>query len=176
MFVIQNVVLGSGFLDYDQNDKRINPKKGGETMYWLTKLAQNKVLVGVIMAVVMGVVLLPTTSMAATGTINFGLVYGEATGLGQQDVRTTISRIINVALGLLGIVAVVIILIGGFEWMMAGGNEEKVGEAKKRILAGVIGLAIILSSYALAKFVLFKLYEATTAKDYAAVNDVGPLE
>ena len=145
-------------------------------MYWLTKLAQNKVLVGVIMAVVMGVVLLPTTSMAATGTINFGLVYGEATGLGQQDVRTTISRIINVALGLLGIVAVVIILIGGFEWMMAGGNEEKVGEAKKRILAGVIGLAIILSSYALAKFVLFKLYEATTAKDYAAVNDVGPLE
>jgi hypothetical protein len=135
-------------------------------MYWLTKLAQNKVLVGIVMALVMSVLLLPSVTTAAQGDINFGLVYGESTGLGQQDVRTTVSRIINVALGLLGIVAVVIILIGGFEWMTAGGNEEKVGEARKRIIAGVIGLAIILSAYAVAKFVLFKLYEATTGLDY----------
>ncbi len=143
-------------------------------MYWLTKLAQNKVLVGMIMAIVMGMVLLPTVASAVTttGDINFGLIYGKETGLGDQDIRATISRIINVALGLLGIVAVVIILIGGFEWMTAGGNEEKVGEAKKRILAGVIGLAIILSAYALAKFILMKLYEATTDLDYAQVKDL----
>lgn len=141
-------------------------------MYWLTKLAQNKVLVGVIMAVVMGVVLLPTVTSAATSSINFGLVYGEETGLGQKDIRATISSIINVALSLLGVVALVIILIGGFEWMTAGGNEEKVGEAKKRLMYGVIGLAIILSAYALSKFVLFKLYQATTGEDYATVGDV----
>jgi uncharacterized membrane protein YjgN (DUF898 family) len=145
-------------------------------MYWLTKLAQNKVLVGMIVAVVMGMVLLPSAGALATSTeegdFNFGLIYGKDTGLGSQDIRSTISRIINVALSLLGIVAVVIILIGGFEWMTAGGNEEKVGEAKKRILAGVIGLAIILSAYALAKFVLYKLYEATTGSDYAPVESL----
>lgn len=91
-----------------------------------------------------------------------GVNYGVYTGLGQKDVRVTVGNIINVALGLLGIVAVVIILIGGFEWMTAGGNEEKTGEAKKRIIAGVIGLAIILSAYAIAKFVIDSLVKATT--------------
>src|SRR3989339_1440832 len=133
-------------------------------MYWLTKLAQNKVLVGMVMAIVMGMVLLPTVASAVTttGDINFGLIYGKETGLGDQDIRATISKIINMALGLLGIVAVVIVLVGGFEWMTAGGNEEKTGEAKKRIMAGVIGLAIILSAYAIAKFVIDSLVKATT--------------
>lgn len=91
-----------------------------------------------------------------------GLSYGAATGLGSTDVRTTIASIIRVAMGLLGIVAVVIILIGGFKWMTAGGNEEQVGEAKKWIFSGVIGLAIILSAYALASFVINQLVSATT--------------
>ena len=91
-----------------------------------------------------------------------GVNYGVYTGLGQKDIRVTVANIINVALGLLGIVAVVIILIGGFEWMTAGGNEEKTGEAKKRIVAGVIGLAIILSAYAIASFVINSLIKATT--------------
>ena len=91
-----------------------------------------------------------------------GIGYAADTGLGQTDVRVTIARIIRVAMGLLGIVAVVIILIGGFTWMTAGGNEEKVGEAKKWIFAGIIGLAIILSAYAIATFVINNLVNATT--------------
>lgn len=91
-----------------------------------------------------------------------GLKYGEATGLGSTDVRTTVAQIIRVAMGLLGIVAVVIILVGGFKWMTAGGNEEQVGEAKKWIFSGVIGLAIILSAYALASFIINQLVTATT--------------
>lgn len=91
-----------------------------------------------------------------------GINYGKATGLGEKDVRNTVASIINVALGLLGIVAVVIILIGGFEWMTAGGNEEKTGEARNRIFAGIIGLAIILSAYAIAQFVIKSLTAATS--------------
>lgn len=87
---------------------------------------------------------------------------GETTGLGTGDIRLTVAKIIRVAMGLLGIVAVVIILIGGFTWMTAGGNEEKVGEAKKWIFAGIIGLAIILSAYAIASFVITQLVIATT--------------
>lgn len=83
-------------------------------------------------------------------------------GLSDTDIRVTIARIIRVAMGLLGIVAVVIILIGGFTWMTAGGNEEKVGEAKKWIFAGIIGLAIILSAFAIASFVINSLVDATT--------------
>ena len=105
----------------------------------------------------------PGTPINPVGGANdtLGINYGKATGLGEKDVRNTIASIINVALGLLGIVAVVIILIGGFEWMTAGGNEEKTGEARNRIFAGIIGLAIILSAYAIATFVINSLTSAT---------------
>jgi len=103
--------------------------------------------------------------LAAVGDIGsgdaLGVSYGESLGLGNRDIRDTIATVIRAALGLLGIVAVAIILMGGFTWMTAGGNDEKVEEAKKRIFQGVIGLAIILSAYALATFVINQLIAAT---------------
>ncbi len=94
---------------------------------------------------------------------DLGTEYAAQTGLSSTDVRVTIARIIKVAMSLLGIIAVVIILIGGFTWMTAGGNDEKVGEAKKWIFAGIIGLAIIFSAYALANFVINQLINATNS-------------
>ena len=81
--------------------------------------------------------------------------------LGSGDVRQTAARIINVALGFLGIIAVVIVLLGGFKYMISGGNEEKTGEAKKLIVSGIIGLAIILSAWAITSFVISRLVTAT---------------
>lgn len=80
--------------------------------------------------------------------------------LSQADPRTVIGRIINMALGFLGVLAVGIVLLGGFKWMTAGGNEEKTGEAKKLLGAGVIGLVIILSSWAIANFIISSLNTA----------------
>lgn len=101
---------------------------------------------------------------AATGQLEaedlLGTDFGDATGLGQGDLTTTIGSLIRVALGFLGVVAVVIILLGGFKWMTAGGSDEKVGEAKKLIIAGIIGLAIILSAYAIASFVISSIVGA----------------
>lgn len=87
--------------------------------------------------------------------------FGDTTGLGQADLQDTIGQLIRVALGFLGVIAVVIILYGGFKWMVAGGNDEKVAEAKRLIIAGIIGLAIILSAYAIASFVISSLLTAT---------------
>lgn len=95
------------------------------------------------------------------GTSQIDTVFTDAGTLTSQDVRTTVSNIINVALGLLGIIAVVIILIGGFTWMTAGGNDEKVGEAKNLIMAGVIGLIIIFAAWSIARFVISSLQTAT---------------
>ena len=82
-------------------------------------------------------------------------------GLASADIRVTIAKIIRVAMSLLGIVVVCIILYGGFLWMTAGGNEEQVGQAKSWIFSGVIGLAIILSAYGIATFVINQLVAAT---------------
>ena len=86
----------------------------------------------------------------------------ETTGLGERDPRDIAASVIRVILGFLGIVAVIIILLGGFKWMTAGGNEDKVSEAKKLITAGIIGLVIIVAAFAIATFVLNSLISATT--------------
>ena len=102
--------------------------------------------------------LLPAVVLAAETSL--GIEYGSALNLGSRDIRAVITDIINVLLGFLGIIAVVIILLGGFKWMTAGGNEDKVAEAKKLIGAGIIGLIVILAAYAIATFVVTQL--ATT--------------
>ncbi|MEK7067610.1 MAG: pilin [Patescibacteria group bacterium] len=87
----------------------------------------------------------------------------EQSGLGLQDPRATISKVINITLGFLGIIAVVLILIAGFLWMTAAGNEDKIATAKKLMIAGVIGLIIVLAAFGIAKFVINSLISATGA-------------
>lgn len=92
---------------------------------------------------------------------DLGLKYGAATGLGEVDPRIAAANIINIALGLLGIISVAIVLFAGFKWMTSAGNDEAVGSAKKMLVAAIIGLVIILSAYIIANFVLLNIYQAT---------------
>jgi hypothetical protein len=112
-------------------------------------------------ATTVAMALLPAIAHAQ-GLGNFGLEYVTEIGLGTQDVRVTVARIIRIFMGLLGLVAVVIILLGGFKWMTAGGSEDKIQEAKGLITSGVIGLAIIVSAFAIASFVINSLITASS--------------
>jgi len=96
-----------------------------------------------------------------TGNDPYGISCGANSGLNAGDPRAIIARIINVALGMLGILFVVLIVYAGFMYMTAGGNEENTKKAQKIILYAVIGLAIILSAYAISQFVLNELRNAT---------------
>lgn len=111
------------------------------------------------------VVSFSTTSVAHAQQLEtedfFGDEFTESTGLGQADLKETIGNLIKVFLGFLGIVAVIIVLMGGFKWMTASGNEDKVSDAKKMLIAGVIGLAIILSAYAITEFIVSSVLEAS---------------
>lgn len=86
-----------------------------------------------------------------------GADFASDAGLGDANLVDAIASIIRVAMGFLGIIAVIIILLGGFKWMTAAGNDEKVKEAKKLIVSGIIGLVIILSAYAIASFVITQI-------------------
>lgn len=83
--------------------------------------------------------------------------------LGDTPPTEIAANLIKIILSFLGILAVIIILIGGFKWMTAGGNEDQVAEARKIIVAGIIGLVIILASWGIASFVLSNLITATGA-------------
>ncbi|MBP6884791.1 MAG: hypothetical protein KBC17_03115 [Candidatus Pacebacteria bacterium] len=90
-----------------------------------------------------------------------GLEYGEKTGLGASDIRITVVNVIKVILGLLGIIALSLIIYAGFLWMTAAGNEDNITKAKGIISASVIGLVIILSAYSITTFVFENLVGAT---------------
>ena len=81
-------------------------------------------------------------------------------GFSSQDIKVTIQNIVRIIVGFLGIITVIIILAGGFKWMTSAGNEDKIGEAKKLISAGVVGLVVVLAAYAIANFVVNSLQTA----------------
>ncbi|MEK7203205.1 MAG: hypothetical protein AAB653_02705, partial [Patescibacteria group bacterium] len=89
--------------------------------------------------------------------VNAGLNYAEQIGLSGQDIRITIAKIIRTVIGFLGIIAVGLIIYAGWLWMSSEGDEEKVNKAKLILKNAVIGLIIILSSFAIVSFVLNKL-------------------
>ncbi|HNX11267.1 MAG TPA: pilin [bacterium] len=121
------------------------------------KLMKNLVSFG-ILSLVMGVVAV----LQAHAAIDPGLnVINDEIQLGSEDPRAIVARIINTMMLFLGIIAVVIILLGGFKWMTAAGNEENISQAKKIMGAGIIGLVIILASWGIAQFILTKLISAT---------------
>jgi len=93
--------------------------------------------------------------------VDLGMEYGEQIGLAGTDPRIIIARIIQVALGFLGIIAVVLIMYAGWMWMTSEGNEEKITKAKNILKNAIIGLIIILSAFSIASFILNKLSEST---------------
>lgn len=83
--------------------------------------------------------------------------------LGEASPEELVISIINWTLGILALIAVILILIGGFRWMTAGGNEEKVESAKKTLYAAIIGLVIILAGWGISVYVINNLLEFTDA-------------
>lgn len=78
-------------------------------------------------------------------------------GVGSTDLMTIIGRIINVALGFVGIVLLGALLYAGYLWMTAGGDSKQVDKAKSMIRNAIIGLIIIASSFAIVNFILSQL-------------------
>lgn len=129
----------------------------------LNNLTRKRIAAGVVTLGMAGLLAVPAIAGAQSDT-RFGLDEFTDVGIGQEeDLKGTIAQIINIILGFLGIVAVIIILAGGFKWMTAGGNEDKVAESRKMIIQGVIGLVIIFAAWAIASFVIDQLSTATGA-------------
>ena len=65
-----------------------------------------------------------------------------------------VGLIVQAALGLLGVLFIVLIIYGGIIWMTAAGNEESVKKATSTIKHAVIGLVIVLLAYIISIFII----------------------
>ena len=65
-----------------------------------------------------------------------------------------IGQIINGVLGIVGSLALVMFIYGGFVWMLAAGSNEKVQKGKDILVWATIGLVVIFAAFAIVDFIL----------------------
>ncbi|MCD6471236.1 hypothetical protein J7K86_01775 [bacterium] len=74
--------------------------------------------------------------------------------LGTHNVSEVAARGIKYALGLIGVVALVMTIYGGLLWMTSGGKKEQIEKGKNTLVWAIFGLALVFFSYTIINFVL----------------------
>ena len=128
----------------------------------------NKVKTLVMSAVLMGVGVLgvsapvsaafycPDGTTSSDGTVNG---CSDITNANKDtDLMTTMNTIINVIIGVIGFLAVAMIIYGGFQYTSSAGAADKVKSAKDTIMYGIIGLIVALLAFAIVNFVLGNVF------------------
>ena len=69
-------------------------------------------------------------------------------------INDSVTPIINAVIGVLGLVCVVVMIIGGINYMTSSGDAGKVKKAKDTILYGLIGLIICALAFAIVNWVI----------------------
>jgi lysylphosphatidylglycerol synthetase-like protein (DUF2156 family) len=96
---------------------------------------------------------LPTASAALITPGDSPGEVAAATG-GEGSIRALVLKIVNYFLTFLGIVAVLMLIYAGVTYVTAGGEQDKVDSAKKIIMYALVGIIIILLSFAIVNTVL----------------------
>ena len=75
----------------------------------------------------------------------------------ETSVASMAGTVVSAFLSLLGVIFLILMLYGGYNWMIAHGDDQKVSKAKDTIRAAIIGLVIVISAYAIYFFVWEKI-------------------
>ncbi len=74
-------------------------------------------------------------------------------------------QVTNTVLYIVGIIAVIMLIIGGIKYVVSGGDSKKVTDAKNTVLYAIIGLIIAFLAFAIVNFVISALPSSSTDKD-----------
>ncbi|MFA6918949.1 MAG: hypothetical protein WC244_02440, partial [Patescibacteria group bacterium] len=124
-------------------------------MFWKGKDKKNKLSLIILAVFIIALSFISVSNFALAQSASGNLAaLGASAGLANTSLPTLLGNIVRVLLSLLGVAAVLIMLYAGFIWMTAGGDPGKVDKAKRIMVGGVIGLIIIVASFAIASFVM----------------------
>ena len=73
---------------------------------------------------------------------------------GEGSLQTDVRAILTAIIGVLGFACVVVMIIGGVNYMTSSGDTGKVKKAKDTILYGLIGLIVCVLAFAIVQFVI----------------------
>jgi len=83
-----------------------------------------------------------------------------AAQVSQSSLEAYVANIVGVALTIIGTLFFLLVVYGGYIWMIARGNEKEADRAKDIITTASIGLVIVVIAYALSSFVVKSLVGA----------------
>jgi len=133
-----NVNYLKNFKGRNQHRKEINMKK----------LSKSQV------AQIGAVVVTTALALAPVAFAQFQTPSAGGTGLpNDTSVTGFIMKIINIALAVAGLVAVLFLIIGGFRYITSAGNEETAEQAKKIIINAIIGIVVIILSFVIVRVI-----------------------
>ncbi len=72
------------------------------------------------------------------------------------------TQLTNVALYVIGAISVIMLIWGGLRYVISGGDNKKVTDAKNTILYAIIGLIVSVLAFAIVNFVLNAINRVTT--------------
>ena len=84
-----------------------------------------------------------------------------------------IGNIIDIVVGLVGLIVFILFFYAGIIWMTAQGDSTKTEKARGILVAATIGLLITLSAYAITNFVVTQLDDATNATPSTTTSSGG---
>ena len=118
-----------------------------------------KIMLLTVAMVVMAVSLVGISSSASALTLQEGAEAARCSDcpadlFGDKGV---FKQITNTVLYIVGIIAVIMLIIGGIRYVVSGGDAKKVTDAKNTVLYAIIGLVICFFSYAIVNFVITSL-------------------
>lgn len=95
---------------------------------------------------------------------------GRFVNLSDTDPRMIAIRLINVVLQFVGILTLVMILWGGFLFLVSGGKEEKTQHATAVIRNAIIGLIIVLCAWSIVRFVITSFVQANGGGGFSLLS------
>ena len=72
-----------------------------------------------------------------------------------ENLGTMISGAIAIALIVAGVLVFAFLVLGGIQWIMSGGDKAKTEEARSRITAALVGLAIVAAAWAVMQLIQY---------------------
>lgn len=86
----------------------------------------------------------------------------DPSGVGQDSVAKIGHTVVNWFSLIIGIIAVIMLIYGGFRYITSGGSSERVGSAKNTLIYAIIGLVIVALAQIIVHFVLNQTSTAVT--------------
>jgi hypothetical protein len=100
-----------------------------------------------------GLIYAATPATSKTPEFSVGIV-APAQGIDPQTrLGTIISNVLTIVFSVAALMVLIMLIIGAFNWITSGGEKEKIGKARDRIINALIGLALLALAFLIVRVV-----------------------